>query len=147
MNENKKTWKAKYGDQEVTFETGRLAKQSDGSVLVSCGNTSVLVCVNSAREVKDGQDFFPLLVEYTEKFYAAGKFLGGYIKREGRPSTAEILICRLIDRPLRPLFPEGYMFDTVVTATVMSYGKEGDPEVLASLGASAALAISDIPFN
>lgn len=147
MNENKKVFKAKYGDREVTFETGRLAKQSDGSVLVSCGGTSVLVCVNSAREVKDGQDFFPLLVEYTEKFYAAGKFLGGYIKREGRPSTAEILISRLIDRPLRPLFPEGYMFDTVVSATVMSYSHDGDPEVLASLGASAALSISDIPFQ
>jgi polyribonucleotide nucleotidyltransferase len=146
MNSNKKSWSLNYGGKEVTIETGRIAKQADGSVLVSCGGTSVLVTVCSATKMKDGQDFFPLLVEYTEKFYAAGKFLGGYMKREGRPSTQETLNARLIDRPLRPLFPEGYMFDTVVSCTVMSYAPEGDPEVLASLGASAALTISDIPF-
>ncbi len=148
MNENKKVWSLNYGGKEVTVETGRLAKQADGSVLVSCGGTQVLVTVCSAREMKDGQDFFPLLVEYTEKFYAAGKFLGGFRKREGRPGDAETLAARLIDRPLRPLFPEGYMFDTVVSCTVLSYNEEGgDPEVLAGLGASAALTISDIPFN
>ncbi len=146
MNENKVVYSLNYGGKEVTIETGRLAKQADGSVLVSCEGTQVLVTVCSATEVKDGQDFFPLLVEYTEKFYSAGKFLGGYLKREGRPSTQETLNARLIDRPLRPLFPEGYMFDTVVSCTVMSYGKGGDPEILASLGASAALSISDIPF-
>jgi polyribonucleotide nucleotidyltransferase len=146
MNENKKVYSLNYGGKEVTVETNRMAKQADGSVLVSCEGTQVLVTVCSAREVKDGQDFFPLLVEYTEKFYAAGKFLGGYLKREGRPSTQETLNARLIDRPLRPLFPEGYMFDTVVSCTVMSYGEHGDPEVLAGLGASAALSISDIPF-
>lgn len=148
MNENKKVWNLNYGGKEVTVETGRLAKQADGSVLVSSAGTQVLVTVCSAREMKDGQDFFPLLVEYTEKFYAAGKFLGGFRKREGRPGDAETLAARLIDRPLRPLFPNGYMFDTVVSCTVLSYNEEGgDPEVLAGLGASAALTISDIPFN
>lgn len=147
MNENKKTWTLTYGGKEVTIETGRMAKQADGSVLVSSEGTQVLVTVCSAREVKDGQDFFPLLVEYTEKFYAAGKFLGGFRKREGRPTDQETLNARLIDRPLRPLFPHGYMFDTVVSCTVLSYGENGDPEVLAGLGASAALTLSDIPFN
>lgn len=143
----KKEYKLNYGGKEVTIETGRLAKQADGSVLVSCNGTQVLVAVCSARELKDGQDFFPLLVEYQEKFYSAGKFLGGFMKRENRPSTAEILACRLIDRPLRPMFPGDYMFDTVVTCSVLSYNEKGDPEVLAGLGASAAIAISDIPFT
>ncbi|MDD0853122.1 polyribonucleotide nucleotidyltransferase [Halobacteriovorax sp. GB3] len=147
MNSNKKVFTFNYGGKEVTIETGRLAKQADGSVLVSCEGTQVLVTACSASEMKDGQDFFPLLVEYTEKFYAAGKFLGGYLKREGRPSTQETLNARLIDRPLRPLFPEGYMYDTVISCTVMSYDPKGDPEVLAGLGASAALSISDIPFQ
>jgi polyribonucleotide nucleotidyltransferase len=147
MNEKKKEYKINYGGKEVTIETGRLAKQADGSVLVSCNGTQVLVAVCSARELKDGQDFFPLLVEYQEKFYGAGKFLGGFIKRENRPSTAEILTCRIIDRGLRPMFPGDYMFDTVVTCSVLSYNENGDPEVLAGLGASAAIAISDIPFS
>ena len=146
MNENKKQWSINYGGKEVTLETGRLAKQADAAVLVSSEGTQVLVTVCSAHKVKDGQDFFPLLVEYTEKFYAAGKFLGGFRKREGRPTDQETLNARLIDRPLRPLFPEGYMFDTVVSCTVLSYKPGGDPEVLAGLGASAALHISDIPF-
>lgn len=143
---NKKEYTINYGGKLVTIETGRFAKQADGAVLVSCNGTQVLVTVCSARDLKDGQDFFPLLVEYQEKFYAAGKFLGGFIKREARPSTAEILAARLIDRPLRPMFPSDYMFDTVVTAQVLSYNEAGDPEVLAGLGASAAIAISDIPF-
>jgi polyribonucleotide nucleotidyltransferase len=151
MNETKvitkKEYKLNYGGKEVTIETGRLAKQADGAVLVSCNGTQVLVAVCSARELKDGQDFFPLLVEYQEKFYGAGKFLGGFIKRENRPSTAEILTCRIIDRGLRPMFPSDYMFDTVVTCSVLSYNPAGDPEVLAGLGASAAIAISDIPFS
>jgi polyribonucleotide nucleotidyltransferase len=146
MNENKKTWSLQYGGKEVTIETGRMAKQADGSVLVSCEGTQVLVTVCSATEMKDGQDFFPLLVEYTEKFYAAGKFLGGFRKREGRPTDPETLNARLIDRPLRPLFPKGYMFETVVSCTVLSYTENGDPEVLAALGSSAALTISNIPF-
>jgi polyribonucleotide nucleotidyltransferase len=147
MLNDKKVYSLNYGGKEVTVETGRFAKQADGSVLVSCNGTQVLVTVCSATEVKDGQDFFPLLVEYTEKFYSAGKFVGGFLKREGRPATSETLNARLIDRPLRPLFPNGYMFDTVVSCTVLSYGEEGDAEVLAGLGASAALTISDIPFN
>ena len=147
MNQNKKIFTYNYGGRLVTIETGRLAKQADGSVLVDCDGTSVLVTVCSAQKVKDGQDFFPLLVEYTEKFYSAGKFLGGFLKREGRPSTQETLNARLIDRPLRPLFPDGYMFDTVVSCTVMSYSPTGgDPEILAGIGASAALTFSDIPF-
>ncbi len=146
MNENKKIWTINYGGKEVTVETGRLAKQADGSVLVSSCGTQVLVTVCSATVVKDGQDFFPLLVEYTEKFYAAGKFLGGFRKREGRPTDQETINARLIDRPIRPLFPEGYMFDTVVSCTVMSYSPEADPEILAGLGTSVALTISDIPF-
>lgn len=147
MNENKKVYSFNYGGKEVTIETGRLAKQVDGSVLVSCGGTQVLVTAASAHEVKDGQDFFPLLVEYTEKFYAAGKFLGGFMKREGRPTTAEILNMRLIDRQIRPLFPEGYMFETVISCTVLSYSADADPEVLSAIGTSAALSISDIPFD
>ncbi len=146
MVNNKKEFKFQYGGKEVTIETGRLAKQADGAVLVTCGKTQVLVTVCSARTVKDGQDFFPLMVDYKEKFTAAGKFLGGFMKREGRPSNSEILLMRMIDRPLRPLFPEGYMTETIVMAQVISFEKEVDPEVLAGLGTSAALEISDIPF-
>ena len=146
MLNNKKEFKMNYGGKEIVIETGRLAKQADSAVLASCEGTQVLVTICCAKEVNDGQDFFPLLVDYKEKFYAAGKFLGGFLKREGRPSNAEILIMRLIDRPLRPLFPEGFMYETIITAQVMSLGN-GDPEVLAGLGTAAALAISDIPFN
>jgi polyribonucleotide nucleotidyltransferase len=146
MLNNKKEFKLNYGGKEVVVETGRLAKQADAAVLMSCEGTQVLVTLGCARDVNDGQDFFPLLVDYKEKFYAAGKFLGGFMKREGRPSNAEILIMRLIDRPLRPLFPEGFMNETVIMAQVLSVGS-GDPEVLAGLGAAATLAISDVPFN
>lgn len=146
MLNNKKEFKMNYGGKEITLETGRLAKQADSAVLASSDGTQVLVTVCCAKEVNDGQDFFPLLVDYKEKFYAAGKFLGGFLKREGRPSNAEILIMRLIDRPLRPLFPEGFMNETIIMAQVLSLGN-GDPEVLAGLGTAAALAISDVPFN
>jgi len=146
MINNKKEFNFTYGGREVTMETGRLAKQADGAVLVTSGNTQVLVTVCSAREVKDGQDFFPLMVDYKEKFTAAGKFLGGFMKREGRPSNSEILLMRMIDRPLRPLFPAGYMTETIVMAQVISFDPEVDPEVLAGLGTAAALEISDIPF-
>ncbi len=147
MLNNKKEFTYNFGGKDITIETGRMAKQADASVLVTSGGTQVLVTACSAHEVKDGQDFFPLLVEYTEKFYSAGKFLGGFLKREGRPSVGETLNARLIDRPLRPLFPEGYMFDTVISCTVLSYEESGDPEILAMIGASAALTISDIPFE
>ncbi len=147
MLNNKKEFKCEIGGKEYIFETGRLAKQADGAVLVTCGATQVLVTVCCAASVNDGQDFFPLLVDYKEKFYAAGKFLGGFRKREGRPSDSEILLMRLIDRPLRPLFPEGFMFETIITASVLSFDGHNDPEILAGLGASAALEISNIPFN
>ncbi len=146
MLNNKKEFKMNYGGKEITIETGRLAKQADAAVLASCEGTQVLVTLTCAKDVNDGQDFFPLLVDYKEKFYAAGKFLGGFMKRESRPSNAEILIMRLIDRPLRPLFPEGFMNETILMIQVFSMGA-GDPEVLAGLGAAAALAISDVPFS
>lgn len=146
MLNNKREFTINYGGKEVTLETGRLAKQADGAVLVTCGGTQVLVTVCSATEVADGQDFFPLMVDYKEKFFSVGKFLGGFMKREGRPSNSEILLMRMIDRPLRPLFPEGYFCETIVMAQVLSYDGESDPEVLAGLGTTAALAVSDIPF-
>jgi polyribonucleotide nucleotidyltransferase len=134
------------GGRQITIESGRMAKQADGSVLVSCGSNIVLVTAVSNKEEKD-VDFFPLTVEYIEKFYATGKIPGGYFKREGKPSTDQVLNARLIDRPLRPSFPEGYRFDTQVVATVLSADGTYPLEILASLGASAALHISDIPFQ
>jgi polyribonucleotide nucleotidyltransferase len=136
----------KVGDSTITIETGRLAKQADGSVLVTSGNNMVLVTAVSNREPKD-IDFFPLTVEYQEKFYATGKIPGGYFKREGRPTNKATLTARLIDRPIRPCFPEGYRSETQVVATVLSFDGTFPIEVLASLGASAALHVSDIPFN
>jgi len=147
MTPTRKVYSINYGGKEVSLETGWLAKQADGAVLVTSGGTQVLVTVCSSKVLKDGQDFFPLTVDYNEKFYAAGKFLGGFNKREAKPSTQETLTARLIDRPMRPLFPEGYMYETFVQATVHSYSADADPEVLAGLGASAALAISDVPFH
>ncbi len=147
MNSKKREFTINLGGKNVIIEVGRMAKQADGSVLVSSEGTQVLVTICSATVAKDGQDFFPLTVEYIEKAYAAGKFLGGFFKREAKPSTKETLNARLIDRPMRPLFPKGYMFETVVSATVLSYKDGGDPEVLAALGASAAVNISDIPFE
>jgi polyribonucleotide nucleotidyltransferase len=147
MINNKKTFTVNFGGKDVTIETGRFAKQSDAAVMVSCEGTQVLVTLVCALDVKDGQDFFPLLVDYKEKFYAAGKFLGGFMKRESRPSNGEILTMRLIDRPLRPLFPEGFMFETIITAQVLSFSDKGDPEILTGLGAAACLAISDVPFS
>lgn len=134
------------GGRQITIETGRMAKQADGSVLVTSGANMVLVTAVSAKEPKD-VDFFPLTVEYQEKFYATGKIPGGYFKREGRPNSEQILIARLIDRPIRPKFPEGYRCDTQVVATVLSADGSFPIDILASLGASAALHISDIPFE
>jgi polyribonucleotide nucleotidyltransferase len=134
------------GGREVTLETGRLAKQADASVLVTCGSNMVLVTAVSSRE-KSNADFFPLTVEYQERFYSTGKIPGGYFKREGRPTMEATLTSRLIDRPIRPLFPEGYRFETQVVATVLSADGSMHPGVLGALGASAALTISDIPFN
>lgn len=134
------------GGKQITIETGRLAKQADGAVFVSCGNNMVLVTAVSKKEATT-LDFFPLTVEYIEKFFATGKIPGGYFKREGRPTTDQILIARLIDRPLRPKFPEGYRNETQVVATVLSADGSFPVEILASVGASAALHISDIPFD
>ncbi len=135
-----------YGDHTVTLETGRIARQATGAVMVSMGNTSVLCTVVGAKSAKSGQDFFPLSVHYVEKAYAAGKIPGGFFKREGRPNEKETLTSRLIDRPIRPLFPNGYMNEVQVVCTVMSAEKDIDPDVPAMIGTSAALAISGIPF-
>ncbi|MGZ3721287.1 MAG: polyribonucleotide nucleotidyltransferase [Bdellovibrionales bacterium] len=143
---NKQTVTGKVGDSTITIETGRLAKQADGSVLVTSGNNMVLVTAVSANEPKD-VDFFPLTVEYQEKFYATGKIPGGYFKREGRPTNNATLTARLIDRPIRPSFPEGYRFETQVIATTLSFDGTFPIDVLASLGASAAIHISNIPFS
>lgn len=131
----------------INIETGKMAKQSAGSIVVSCEGTVVLVTANSTKEPREGIDFFPLMVDYEEKFYAAGKIPGGFFKREGRPSKNAILTSRLIDRPLRPLFPKGYRNDVQVIATVLSYDQNNMPDILAMIGASTALWISDIPFQ
>jgi len=142
-----KSLKIKFGKNDLILETGRIAKQANGSVTVTYGSTVILVTACMSKEVKEGQDFFPLTVEYQEKTYAAGRFPGGFFKREGRPSEREILGSRLIDRPIRPLFPEGLLNEVQVIAIVLSSDGENDPNVLALIGASAALSVSDIPFN
>jgi polyribonucleotide nucleotidyltransferase len=146
MLNNKTVLSVDFGGRPITIETGRMAKQADGSVLVTYGETMVLVTAVSNKKPKPGQSFFPLTVDYMERYYANGKFPGGFFKRENRPSNDATLTARLIDRPIRPLFPEGYLNDTQVVATVLSVDMENDPEIAASLGASAALTISDIPF-
>jgi len=136
-----------FGGRTITMSTGKMAKQASGAVVVSCGDTVVLVTAVAAKSAKEGQDFFPLTVNYTEKAYAGGKIPGGFFKREARPSDPETLTCRLIDRPIRPLFPENFLNDTQIMATVVSADKDNDPAILSMLGASAALTISDAPFN
>ncbi|AZZ99022.1 MULTISPECIES: polyribonucleotide nucleotidyltransferase [Pseudoalteromonas] len=135
------------GQHTVTLETGAIARQADGAVLASIGDTSVLVTVVGKREAAPGQDFFPLTVNYQEKMYAAGRIPGGFLKREGRPSDNETLIARLIDRPIRPLFPDGFVNEVQVIATVVSSNPEIQPDMVAMIGTSAALAISGVPFN
>lgn len=136
-----------YGNDTVTLETGRIARQATGAVMVTIGDTQVLCTVVGAKSAKEGQDFFPLSVHYIEKAYAAGKIPGGFFKREGRPSEKETLTSRLIDRPIRPLFPNGFMNEVQVVCTVMSANKNVDPDIAAMIGTSAALAISGIPFS
>ncbi|MGA0014103.1 MAG: polyribonucleotide nucleotidyltransferase [Burkholderiaceae bacterium] len=136
-----------YGQHTVTLETGEIARQAGGAVVVNIDDTVVLATVVAAKSAKPGQDFFPLTVDYMEKTYAAGKIPGGFFKREGRPSEKETLTSRLIDRPIRPLFPEGFYNEVQVVATVMSLNPEVDPDIAAMIGASAALAISGVPFN
>ena len=136
-----------YGSQTVTLETGEIARQAGGAVVVNIDYTVVLATVVAAKSAKSGQDFFPLTVDYQEKTYAAGKIPGGFFKREGRPSEKETLTCRLIDRPIRPLFPEGFYNEVQVVCTVLSLNPEVDPDIAALIGTSAALAISGVPFD
>ena len=136
-----------FGDDVVRIETGKIAKQATGSALVTIGDTVVLTTVVGAKSARPGQDFFPLTVNYQEKTYAAGKIPGGFFRREGRPSEKETLTCRLIDRPIRPLFPKGFMNEVQVVCTVMSADKDQDPDVAAMIGTSAALSLSGIPFS
>ncbi|WP_018994682.1 polyribonucleotide nucleotidyltransferase [Thioalkalivibrio sp. ALJ2] len=135
-----------YGNHTVTFETGDIARQASGAVLVNMAETVVLVTAVARKEAEPGRDFFPLTVNYQERTYAAGKIPGGFFKREGRPNEKETLTSRLIDRPIRPLFPEGFKNETQIVATVMSINPEVDPDIPALLGASAALALSGVPF-
>ncbi|GAA4347459.1 polyribonucleotide nucleotidyltransferase [Kangiella taiwanensis] len=145
MDYTKKSFQ--YGGREVTIETGRVARQASGAVIVDVEGTTAFVSVVGKKEAKEGQDFFPLTVNYQEKTYAAGKIPGGFLKREGRPSDEETLTARLIDRPLRPLFPEGFVNEVQVVITIVSINPEVDPAVPSMIGASAALAISGIPFG
>src|SRR5688572_25800521 len=135
------------GDRELSIEIGKLAKQAQGSALVRYGDTVVLVTACAAKEPREGLDFFPLTVDYRENFYAAGKIPGGFFKREGKPSEREVLNSRMIDRPIRPLFPDGYKNETQVIALVLSADTDIDPSMHAIVGASTALYLSSIPFT
>ena len=137
---------APVGDKQLIIETGKLAKQADGAVSVQLGETIVIVAAVAATKPKPGQEFFPLTVDYREKAAAAGKFPGGYFKREGRPTEKEILTSRLIDRPIRPLFPKGWYNEVQVQSIVLSADGDNDPDMLAVVGASTALMVSDIPW-
>ena len=134
------------GGRKLTVEYGKMAKQANGAVLVRYGDTVVLVTATASKAPREGVDFFPLTVDYEEKMYAAGKIPGGFIKREGRPSSDAVLCARLIDRPIRPLFPDGFRNDVQIVATVLSVEQDNPAEIAAMLGASCALTISDIPF-
>src|ERR1700757_1428125 len=135
-----------WGGRKLVLETGRIARQADGAVLATYGETTVLATVVAAKKPKEGIDFLPLTCNYQEKFFAAGRIPGGYFKREGRPSERETLVSRLIDRPIRPLFAEGWRCDTQVIATCMSHDQENDPDIAAMVAASAALTLSGAPF-
>ncbi|MDD3401569.1 MAG: polyribonucleotide nucleotidyltransferase [Eubacteriales bacterium] len=142
-----KTYEMMVGNRALSVEIGKYAEQAGGSCLVRCGGTAVLVCATVAKSARDGVDFLPLSVEFEEKLYSVGKIPGGFIKREGRPTEKAILTCRLIDRPLRPLFPKGFYNDVQVVATVLSVEQDVQPDVLAMIGSSIALSISDAPFS
>src|ERR1700740_3464747 len=135
-----------WGGRKLVLETGKIARQADGAVVASYGESKVLATVVAAKEPKAGIDFLPLTCNYFEKFYAAGRIPGGYFKREGRPTEKETLVSRLIDRPIRPLFADGYRCDTQVIVTVLSHDLENDPDILAMVAASAALTLSGAPF-
>ena len=134
------------GNQQITLETNRIAKQADASVVVYCGETMVMANICAAKSQKPDIDFFPLTVNYQEKAFAAGKIPGGFFKREGRPSENETLVSRLIDRPIRPLFPKEFKCETQVICTVLSHDMENNPDIVALVGASAALTLSGVPF-
>src|SRR5271170_2616458 len=136
-----------WGGRKLILETGKVARQADGAVMARYGDTIVLCTAVGVHATRPGQDFFPLTVNYQEKAFAAGKIPGGWFKREGRPSEKEILVSRLIDRPLRPLFPEDFSNEVQVIATVLSMDSEVEPDVLSIIGAAAALGISGIPFK
>ena len=136
-----------YGDHKVILETGEIARQADGAIMIDMEGTVVQCTVVGSKQGMEGRDFFPMTVDYQEKTYAAGKIPGGFFRREGRPGEKEILTCRLIDRPVRPLFPKGYTNEVQIICTVMSLNPEVDPEIPSLLGVSAALAISGLPFN
>ena len=139
--------KIKVGDRELSIEIGRVAKQAHGSCVIRYGDTMLLVAAVSSDKPREGIDFFPLTVEYREHNYAAGRIPGNYFRREGRPNEKEVLTCRLIDRPIRPLFVKGYKHETQVIASVISADQDNDPDVIAITGASCALYLSDIPFT
>lgn len=139
-------FRMKLAGRELIVETGKYAEQAGGSCMVRCGGTAVLVCATVAKTARDGVDFLPLSCEFEEKMYAVGKIPGGFIKREGRPTEKAVLTSRLIDRPLRPLFPKGFYNDVQVIATVMSVEQDVQPDVLAMIGSSIALSISEAPF-
>src|SRR5438128_5658708 len=135
-----------WGGRTLTLETGKIARQADGAVLATYGETIVLATAVGAANAKPGQDFFPLTVNYQERYYAAGRIPGGFFKREGRPTEKETLTSRLIDRPIRPLFPAGYKNETQVVVTVLSHDLENDPDIVGMVAASAALTLSGVPF-
>src|SRR5271157_2359644 len=135
-----------WGGRPLVLETGKIARQADGAVLARYGDTIVLCTAVGVRSSRPGQDFFPLTVNYQEKAFAAGKIPGGFFKREGRPSEKETLVSRLIDRPIRPLFPEGFRNEVQIIATVLSHDLENNPDIVAMIGCSAALTLSGIPF-
>ena len=137
----------KIGDKDLIIETGKIARQANGAVQISYGETVVLVSACSKQKPRENIDFFPLTVDYKENYYAAGRIPGGFFKREGKPTEKEVLTCRLIDRPIRPLFAPGYLCDTQIIALVLSADGENDPDILSITGASTALAISDILFK
>src|SRR6516165_2807701 len=143
---HKRTVEIEWAGRPLRLETGRIARQADGAVLAQYGGTSVLASATAVKEVKPGIDFFPLTVNYQEKTFAAGKIPGGYFKREGRPTEKETLTSRLIDRPIRPLFAEGFRNETQIVATVLSHDMENDPDIVAMIATSAALTLSGIPF-
>ena len=143
---NTKTVSIEWGNATLTLETGKVARQADGAVIATLGETVVLCAVTAAKKVKEGQDFFPLTVNYQEKYFSSGRIPGGFFKRERGATEKETLVSRLIDRPLRPLFPEGFYNEINCIAQVLSYDGENEPDILAMVAASAAMTLSGVPF-